>query len=413
MMEENMIKETITEEQTRVEKTQKLYEQDSHCSCFTAKVLSCQWEEKKKLYGVVLDRTAFFPEGGGQYADPGILGGIQVEDVREREGRVVHYMKKPLEPGTQVEGAIDWRERFSRMQQHSGEHIVSGLVHQKFGYDNVGFHLGQELVTMDFNGVLTPDDLREIEYQANQAAVANIEVEVSYPTKEELEQLEYRSKKELAGQVRIVTIPGYDCCACCAPHVTRTGEIGMIRLIDAVRYKGGTRVSMVCGFRALDDFLVKEDNIREISRSLSAKPYETAQAVRHLQEELQGYREQLLCMQSEQMRRRLEEISPESRLELIFEKTLDKNIARRFVDEGMQRFHGICGIFLGSDETGYQYTLGSTSVDMKEFLKEFHQHFAGKGGGKSQMVQGTVRPAEHGENLQEALEAYLGKALEL
>lgn len=401
------------EEKARKKKTEKLYERDSHCSRFTAQVLCCEWKEKKKLYGVVLDRTAFFPEGGGQYADTGILGGVRVEDVQEYEEQVIHYLKEPLESEAQVEGEIDWEERFSRMQQHSGEHIVSGLVHQKFGYDNVGFHLGQEIVTMDFNGILTMEQLREVEYWANRAVVANLKVEVSYPSAEELEELEYRSKKELSGSIRIVTIPGYDCCACCAPHVERTGEIGMIRLLDGVRYKGGTRVSMVCGFRALTDFLIKEDNIREISHLLSARPYETAQAVRHLKEESKEYRDQLLELQSERMRCRLDQISSESRLELIFEKKLDKNIARRFVDEGMQRCGGICGIFMGSDEMGYQYTLGSMNVDMRELLKDFHRHFAGKGGGKPQMVQGTVRPTESREHLQEELEGYLGRVLGL
>lgn len=380
--------------------TEKLFYADSHMKEFTGKVVACDWDEKKKCYGVVLDRTVFFPEGGGQYADSGILGGIAVEDVKEKEDVIYHYMKEPLEVGSEVKGEIDFEERFSKMQQHTGEHIVSGLVHRHFGYDNVGFHLGKELVTMDFNGTFTEEQLRQIEKEANDAVVANIAIVVQYPTKEELDALDYRSKKEIAGQIRIVTVPGYDTCACCAPHVTLTGEIGMIRLIDAVKYKGGTRVTMVCGFRALQDYREKETNIKEISHMLSAKPYETAEAVKRLQGELQQVRERLARMQTQYMEGKLEEIPEGTENYVLFEAEMDKNAARRFVDAGMRRCSGICAMFLGSDEKGYQYTVGSQSVDLKGFLKEFHGKFPGKGGGKGEMVQGTV------QGTQEELRAY-------
>ena len=371
--------------------TEKLYYQDSHMKSFNAQVISCDWDEKRGCYGVVLNRTAFFPEGGGQYADTGVLGGVQVEDARERGDEVVHYLRQPLEPGSQVEGCIDYQDRFSKMQQHTGEHIVSGLVHRHFGYDNVGFHLGKELVTMDFSGALTWEQLRQIEQEANGAVAANIPIEVIYPTKEELETLDYRSKKVLTGQVRIVIVPGYDVCACCAPHVARTGEIGMIKLVDAVKYKGGTRVTMVCGFRALGDYQQKEDNVREISHLLSAKPGEVAEAVKRLQGENQQWKEKLARLQNAYLEQKLSEIGENAELVLLFEEELDKNAARRFADAGMRRCSGICAVFLGNDEAGYQYIIGSQSVDLKRFLKDFHEAFAGKGGGKGEMVQGTVK----------------------
>ena len=218
---------------------------------------------------------------------------------------------------------------------------------------------------------------------------ANLEIIVSYPSKEELAHLEYRSKKELSGQVRIVTIPGYDVCACCAPHMSRTGEIGLIKLVDAVKYKGGTRVSMVCGFRALKDYQAKEDSVREISHLLSAKPEEVAQAVKRLQGETQSYKEKLARMQNKYLEKKLEELSGDN--VLVFEEELDKNAARRFVDAGMRRIDGICGTFLGSDEAGYRYTLGSLKIDLRAMLKTLHQTFPGKGGGKPEMVQGTVK----------------------
>lgn len=379
--------------------TERLYYEDSHQKEFTAQVVSCAWDEKKACYGVLLNRTVFFPESGGQYADPGVLrvfhadGGetaFPVLDVKERDGEVVHYLKEALKPGSCVEGQIDYAERFSRMQQHSGEHIVSGLVHRHFGYDNVGFHLGQELVTMDFNGALTEAEVRQIEREANEAVVKNLPVLVECPSKEALEKLNYRSKKELSGQVRIVTIPGYDVCACCAPHVSYTGEIGVIKLLDAVKYKGGTRVSMACGFRALADYQKKEDNVKEISHLLSAKPYEAADAVKRLQAEMQQCKDKLYRMQSAYLDRKLAELPENAENYLLFEPELDKNAARKFVDAGMRRCSGVCGIFLGNDETGYQYTLGSETVNLRELLKRFHEAFPGKGGGKAEMVQGTV-----------------------
>lgn len=380
--------------------TEKLYYQDTHLESFMAQVLSCVWDEKKSYYAVVLDKTGFFPEEGGQYADAGTLNGIKVEDVREKENVITHYLNQPMEVGAEVEGHIDYQERFSKMQQHSGEHIVSGLMHRHFGYDNVGFHLGKELVTMDFNGVLTEEQLRWIEWEANEAVTKNLPIQVAYPTKEELDAMEYRSKKELSGQVRIVTVPGYDVCACCAPHVECTGEIGMIRLVDAIKYKGGTRVVMVCGFRALQDFLIKEQNVREISRQLSAKPYEVADAVKRLQGELQQMKDKLYRFQIADMERKLEEIPSDAENYFLFETEMDKTAARKFVDAGKEKCSGICGLFIGSDEQGYQYILGSKSADLKTVLKEFHIEFPGKGGGKGEMVQGTV----NGEN--EKIKAY-------
>ncbi len=377
--------------------TEKLFYQDSHLEEFTARVISCEWEEKRGCYGIVLDRTCFFPEEGGQYADSGIIQEVAIEDVQEKDGVIVHYGKSAIDTGTEVVGHIDFKERLSKMQQHTGEHIVSGLVNRHFGYDNVGFHLGKELVTMDFNGSFTQEQLQMIEQEANEAVVRNLAVQTDYPSREELEKMDYRSKKELSGQVRIVTVPGYDVCACCAPHVKHTGEIGMIRLIDAARHKGGTRVTMVCGFRALEDYRAKENNILGISRLLSAKPYETAEAVRRLQREGQQWKDKLFRMQSRYLEQKLEELSASGQTEggskeniLLFEEELDKNAARRFVDVGMHRCSGICGIFLGNDRQGYQYILGSQSVNLRDFLKKFHEEFSGKGGGKPEMVQGTI-----------------------
>lgn len=374
--------------------TKKLYYNDSHMQTFTGNVMSCRYDEKKKCYAVELDQTAFFPEGGGQYADPGILGGIRVEDVQEKEGIIFHYLKQPLKIGTATEGQIDFKERFSRMQQHSGEHIVSGIVHKHFGYDNVGFHLGEFITTLDFNGILTESSIRQIEQEANEAVAANIEIQVIYPTKEELASMEYRSKKELDGQVRIVIIPGYDICACCAPHVVRTGEIGIIKLVDAVKYKGGTRVSMLNGFRALQDYREKEASVKEISHVLSAKQEEVAQAVKRQKSETNEWREKAVHWQSQYLENMLNDLLLPEGHYCLFMHEMDKNAARRFVDKGMHKVKGVCGIFIGNNEQGYHYILGSQNIDMKNFLEDFNSHFKGKGGGSKGMVQGTVSAPE-------------------
>ena len=288
--------------------TEKLFYKDSHLSKFDAEVLSCVRAKRQQVkdsfgrldgkageyYEIELDRTAFFPEGGGQYADTGVLymadddtcgldetarKKVQVLDVRERNGRIFHITDGFIEAKTAVKGSIDWEERFMKMQQHTGEHIVSGLIHAAYGYNNVGFHLGSEDCTMDFDGEITEEELRRIEAEANKAVWKNLKVFTHYPKKEELSQIEYRSKIEIEGQVRIIEIPGYDCCACCAPHVTYTGEIGLIKLGQAQRYKGGVRITMLCGVRAFSDYVRKEAQAKEISRLLCAKENEIADAV--------------------------------------------------------------------------------------------------------------------------------------
>ena len=321
--------------------TEKLFYEDSHMRTFTAVVLECgpvgegaleasaqaadtrEGERdpeasgrtgeipEEKRYQIVLDRTAFFPEGGGQYADTGQLQAdsevVRVLDVQERDGKIFHITDRPVLAGSTVSGQIDWAERFMKMQQHTGEHIVSGLVHAHFGYDNVGFHLGSIDCTMDFNGEITREELHEIELRANEAAAANLDIQVSYPSGEELAGLEYRSKIEIEGWVRIVTIPGFDVCACCAPHVKKTGEIGVIKLTHVQRYKGGVRVTMLCGSRALADYDRKSESVRRISASLCAKEDEVAEAVEHLKEECAQLKAKLAEQQREMLRYKAKE----------------------------------------------------------------------------------------------------------
>lgn len=372
--------------------TKKLFYEDSYTKIFSAKVMECY--AFGDLYRIVLDQTAFFPEGGGQYADTGVLNDAVVTDVQEKDGIVYHITKAALEPGTVVTGRIDWQERFMKMQQHTGEHIVSGLVHARFGYHNVGFHLGSTDCTMDFDGAITKEALLEIELQANEALVQNLDVEVTYPSEEELKMLEYRSKREIEGQVRIVTIPGYDVCACCAPHVRKTGEIGQIKLTNVQRYKGGVRVTMLCGFRALEDYNRKLQATKQISAALCAKEDETAEAVEHLQEECTRLKQDLVQLQKEVLGYKAKAVAPEEEVVCLFEPELEGEAPRLLMNQVLESGHRVCAVFFGKKDKNYRYVIGSQSVSLRELVRELNEVFEGRGGGKPEMVQGSLRGEE-------------------
>ena len=377
---------------TEKKMTDKLFYQDSHMREFEAEVISCEpVEGKDGRYEAVLDQTAFFPEGGGQYADHGTLGGASVLDVQERDGRVFHITDGALEPGMRVKGILDWEERFMKMQQHTGEHIVSGLVHARFGYDNVGFHLGSEDCTMDFNGEITREELREIEMEANRAVWKNLEVQVLYPSAEEAGEMEYRSKIEIEGQIRIVVIPGYDVCACCAPHVKRTGEIGMIKLTNVQRYKGGVRVTMLCGIRALKDYELKQEQTLEISALLCAKTEEAAAAVKRLKEECSDLKYQITEKDRLLAAYRADLVPDEEEAVCIFTEDIAGEAMRLLMNRVLEKERKLCAVFYGNDADGYRYVIGSRKNDMRVFVKEFNAAFSGRGGGKPEMVQGTAK----------------------
>lgn len=374
--------------------TEKLFYQDSHLYEFEAVVTAC--EHLKDGYAVELDRTAFFPEGGGQYADTGFLGGVRVLDVREKDGAVLHITDAPLESGTTVRGRLDWEERFMKMQQHSGEHIVSGLVHAKYGYNNVGFHLGSEDSTMDFDGGLTKEQITEIEFEANRAVWRNLEIQTLYPAEEELSQMEYRSKIEIEGQVRIIAVPGYDVCACCAPHVKRTGEIGLIKLTHLQRYKGGVRVTMLCGVRALADYVEKQEQTREISAMLCSRINETAQAVRQLKEENDSLKFRIGEKEKKLIECRARTIPTDESAVCVFADDLEGDSMRGLMNLILEDGHILCAVFHGDESGGYRYVMGSRIFDMRSVAKEFNALFEGRGGGKPEMIQGTAkgRPEE-------------------
>ncbi len=382
--------------------TKKLYDLDAYATEFDAVVASCEKIEENK-YAVILDETLFFPEEGGQSPDKGTINGISVLDVQIAKDVVKHTLEQPVQVGEKVHGTIDWKHRFSNMQQHSGEHIFSGLVHKRFGYDNVGFHLSDNIVTMDFNGVLTSDDVAEIEYAVNEVIIKNLPVEVSFPSKEELAVLDYRSKIEIEGQVRIITIPGVDVCACCAPHVKRTGEIGMLKVMTLQNYKGGVRISILCGFRALEAFREKSAVVNAISNTLTSNQEMLPDLVEKMKKSNQDLKYQLAEAKQKLIAIKMAEIPAEQEHVFLFENGLETPVVRNAVNELVASHTGVCGIFVGSDEEGYNFIIGSGSRDCKEIAALLREKVNARGGGSPQMIQGSVMAKE--EVLREVLAA--------
>ena len=369
--------------------TRKLYYEDSHLAQFTATVTSCT--EAGKRWHVVLDRTAFFPEGGGQPGDTGTLGEARVLDTREGMDDVVHVTDRPLAVGTEVEGRLDWGQRFGRMQNHSGEHIVSGLVHSRHGGTNVGFHMGDDGMLLDFDVELTAEQLAAIELLANEAVWADLPVRAEFPAPEVLAALDYRSKLDLTEDVRIVTIPGVDQCACCAPHVARTGEIGVIKILDAMRHRGGTRVRVICGRDALLDYRTKHDGLGRVAVLFSAKPEKAADAAVRVNDQLQETKRTLGEVQRELVRVKLAAIGETEGDLVLFEPVLDGAGLRDLVTGAMDRVGGVCAAFSGSEKTGFQYVIGSRHVDLRAKAKEINAALEGRGGGAPEMIQGTAK----------------------
>ncbi len=384
--------------------TEKLYEQDAFLVKFEANVLSCV--KGKKGFDVILDRTAFYPEGGGQPYDTGRLelpGGrdkVKVLEVHNREGEIVHTCNHPLEAGTAVTGVIDWDRRFDLMQQHSGEHIVSGLAHYLWGCENVGFHMGAEVITIDFDRPLTEEQFAQLERTANwHIWEINLPVEITYPSPQELENIHYRSKKELTGQVRIVEFPGADCCACCGTHVRYPAQVGLVKLLSMQKLREGVRIELVCGgraFRYLDRAL--EQNI-QVSRLLSAKVFETGAAVERLLRENEFLKSRLLALEESRFAALAEQYRQAGDV-LLFEDGLSPDGLRRLCDAVLHTCGGRCACFSGDDSSGYKYAVGQLNGDLRDLVKELNQTLNGRGGGKPDFVQGSVQAK------QEEIEAF-------
>jgi alanyl-tRNA synthetase len=368
--------------------TEKLYYEDSHLRRFAATVLSCS--ESGDRYKIILDRTAFFPGGGGQPADRGHLGGIPVEGAFERDGEIVHLACDALPPGSLVTGELDWDRRFRFMQCHSGEHIVSGCAHRLFRAENVGFHLSEDGCTLDFDRELNAEELLRLETEANDAVFRDLAVSARFMPPSVLPSVEYRSKKELEGDVRLVNVEGVDVCACCAPHVSRTGEIGLVRLTDAMRHRGGMRLTLLCGWLALEDYRRKGQSVSAISQKLSAKPDETPGAVDRVLGELGHFKQRAAERSRELAALRAASLRPTEGNLCLFDEGSDTAAIRELANAGASLCGGVCAVFSGGDGTGYKYIIGSRRVDLQSAAGKINAAISGRGGGSAGMIQGSA-----------------------
>ncbi len=370
--------------------TEKLYYQKPYQKTFSAHVVRCIPDGPH--YAVILDRTAFYPEGGGQPCDTGVLNFVNVLDVQEKDGEIVHTTDAPFARGSAVTGGINWARRFRLMQQHTGEHLVSGIAHRLFQVDNVGFHMGEKFLTVDWNGRLDSSQLATVERLANEAVFRNLPVQAAFLSDEQLKAVAYRSKKELQGPVRIVTIPGCDVCACCGTHVAATGEIGPVKILTSQSYKGGTRITMACGEQAMEDYREKTDGAAFLSNLLSAKPEEIPQAAERLLCENADLKRELSERKTVIFELKTAALPETAETVCLFEEGLSADDMRRFATMVASK-HGVtAAVLCGGDENGYRYAVASPREDdVRPLGKALNAAFSGRGGGSAELVQGSVR----------------------
>ena len=365
--------------------TEKLYYEDAYTSEFYGKVISSV--KSPAGYDVVLDKTAFFPEEGGQYSDTGKLGNASVTRVYEENGIIHHICDKDLAVESMVFGSIDFFERYEKMQCHSAEHILSGLFYKHHGLSNVGFHLGEKDVTMDISAPLSREEIDKIEREANEIVYKNVEITSYFPKSEEISSLTYRSKLDIKENLRIVYIGDYDACACCAPHVKRSGEIGVIKILDAVKMRGGMRLNILAGRRAFSYFDMLYKNTQAMSELLSAPKTEVLPALENLyfshqniKKEYADFRYQALLSQATFDKNHenpviyLPNASPEEMRALANELSADT-----------------CGylVLISGENGNLKYVISAKNADMKEEIKKINSALSGRGGGKGNMAQGV------------------------
>ena len=366
--------------------TTKLYYEDPFLQGFTAAVTSC--EEGKGGYLVTLDRTAFYPEGGGQPYDTGVLGEAKVLEVHDKNGVITHLCNKPLAVGASVEGKIDWARRFDHMQQHSGEHICSGLICERFRCDNVGFHMGTDTVTIDFNADISWEELMEIEEAANRYICEDHPIDIRCYRGAELDTVEYRSKKPLEGDVRIVAFPGADCCACCGTHVVRSGQVGLVKFLSVQKFREGVRIELLCGDRARRYLSACWEQSLHIGQALSVKPVASAAAVERLQSELGALKLRCAKLEGSAFAQTAAQYEGKGDV-LLFEDEMSGDSLRKLCDAVASVCGGRCAVFAGADGA-YKYAIGHAGGELRDFTKKMNAALSGRGGGKPNFVQGSV-----------------------
>ena len=378
--------------------TVRLYYKSAYIKEFKARVLACG--ECDGGWEIILDRTAFYPEGGGQPCDTGRLVIDEeptavrtvssfVTDVRERYGSVMHLCDSYIEPGTEVRGYIDWERRFDHMQQHSGEHIVSGMICSRFGCDNVGFHMGKDIVTIDYNAEIDMSDLRDIEARANRSIWENHAVEEMHSEDSVKELPEYRRKKEISGDIRIISFPGADTCACCGTHVSSASEVGLVKFISCRRFTKGSRIELLCGKRAFEYLSMNTEQNCRIAEAMAASPDRTSEVYAKQKSELIAAKLKTAELEKMYNEAVADKYAGRENV-LLFEESSSPDSLRRLCVTLTERCGGICAVFGGTDGE-YKYAVCDTGSDNNSFVKIMNDELNGRGGGKGNFAQGSVK----------------------
>lgn len=372
--------------------TIKLYEQEGYQTTFQAHVVSCI--KKNELYDIILDQTLFFPEEGGQTCDQGTLNDVKVHDVQIIDQEIHHYVNDPLKG--KIIGKIDFKHRYTNMQNHSGEHILSGLVKEMFGFDNSGFHLSLNEITTDYSGFLNTKQLEKLEKRANEVILENHPIHCFYP--EDTSLYNYRSKKEINEALRLVEIEGIDCCACCAPHVRSTSEIGLIKILKAIKHKQGVRIWFICGYRAYQDYHQKHLQAMHISQKLSLPSDDLTHGIDRLINENNDLKQEISKLKKQSIDLQIQSLSVQD-FHLVFVEELDRSLQLYYCNQLLDLAHRFSAVFVGK-ENNYRFYITSHE-DARLLLENLKEHFEVKGGGKKDMVQGQIQGSK--EDVEELL----------
>lgn len=376
--------------------TEKLFYTTQYDTKFTATVIECT--QNKDRYEIILNRTLFYPEGGGQPGDIGFLNEVEIFDTHEHGENVIHYSKNPIEKGTEVNGEINWDYRLDLMQNHTGEHMISGIICEKYNCNNVGFHMGKERITIDFDAKIPDEDLADLELKVNKGIWANVPISVNSYKGEELDAIDYRSKIPLDGYVRIVKAGDFDCCACCGTHVAFAGEVGLIKIVGSQNYKGGTRLEILCGVRAFNHYNMCQESVKKISNTFSAKEDKVFESIEKLindnsklQSKVKDLQEGYFLNVSRQIESYLKKDESNVNILILEEELNGKDMAlfSKYILNNIGNNNEVA-IFSKNDIGNYSFLIASNEVDVKPTFNGIKEKFDCKGGGKPTSVQGSV-----------------------
>ena len=393
-------------------KTLKIFDTDAFVDTNEACVLSCVKSNKEGFedcFEVITDSTIFAPEGGGQKCDEGFFDDIRVTDVQEINGEIVHFLENEIKADTKVLQKIDMNLRFRRMQNHNAEHLICGLIHKKFGYDNVGFHLSEirnddgSLVSieaiMDVDGPFSAEDLKEIEIKANAAISVNVPIYAILPSSEEAEKISYRSKLEISENLRLVIIDGYDVCACCAPCLDSSAQIQLVKIVDFFPHRGGMRLTLKAGIDAVIDYMALHDDNKNTMKILSCERGRCAEAAERMNvklteahEEKVSLKRQITVMLEKELKNTIR--MQESTYIVYFADSIDEIQARALINDNINEAEKVIIVLFEKTDNGYRFVAGKnenfTGISLKDLAAKMRDALNARGGGSEQMIQGSI-----------------------